>query len=164
MLRAATFSDYAYGPGHRLELDTAMAQAADLMAFVGAIKRRVLGSMSGSASLDKFCPQGSAQETRFLPVLDAAVSLREGLISTAAKLAIDAAKAADSQKAIKSAVQAELNNLHVAGAGAVITEIAHDEDGNPVLKRARIGNAPDEVAGLGAAARAGRSAMAAMEE
>lgn len=67
MLRAATFSDYAYGPGHRLELDSEIAQAADLMAFSGAINRCVLGSLAGSASLDKFCSPGSAQETRFFP-------------------------------------------------------------------------------------------------
>ena len=83
-LRAATFADYAYGQGMRIELDLEVASASNLLAFCGAVKRCVLGSLSGAASLDKYCSPGSSEESRFLSVLEAAVSLREGLIATAA--------------------------------------------------------------------------------
>ena len=43
----------------RIELDSEVASASNLLAFCGAVKRCVLGSLSRAASLDKYCSPGA---------------------------------------------------------------------------------------------------------
>ena len=136
LIRGSVFADYLYGAGSRISLDAEVSAAADLLAFAGAIKRCVLGSLAGAASLDKFCAAGSAAEARFLPVLEAAVSLREGVIASAARTAIEASKKTDASATIQAAVNDQIAALHAdqkrGVARRAITNIERGYDGQPM--------------------------------
>lgn len=93
--------------------------------------------------------------------MEAAVSLREGLIATATKAALDAAKSAGSNKAIGDAVRRQLDHLQEANAMGItqyaITDIQRDENGQPVMKRIKV-DVPKEEDDQRAAAYPSRAA------